>query len=104
MCQTGVAAFDIIVVDGKKLTSYDFSDLHITGEFENRQGTGRFLRMLSCLFTYRTGAGRRLYMITSADARPDTVRCRTMSYGARKRSTGHRTVPSRFHKNFYVQR
>jgi len=24
-----------------KLTSYDFSDLHITGEFGNRPGTGR---------------------------------------------------------------
>jgi len=27
-----------------KLTSYDFSDLHITGEFDNRPGTGRFLK------------------------------------------------------------
>jgi len=25
----------------KKLTTYDFSDLHITGEFDNRPGTGR---------------------------------------------------------------
>jgi len=29
-----------------KLTSYDFSDLHITGEFDNRPGTGRFFRNL----------------------------------------------------------
>ena len=58
-----------------KLTSYDFSDLHITSEFDNRPGTGRFLRILSCVLTYRTGAGRRLYMKTSADARPGSVRC-----------------------------
>jgi len=25
-----------------KLASYDFSDVHITGEFDNRPGTGRF--------------------------------------------------------------
>jgi len=43
-----------------KLTSYDFTDLHITGEFANRPGTGRFLRFFSCVVTYRTGAGRRL--------------------------------------------
>jgi len=49
-----------------KLTSYDFSDLHITGEFDNRPGTGRFLRIFFCVVTYRTGAGRRLYMKTSA--------------------------------------
>ena len=29
-----------------KLTSYDFSDLHITGEFDNHPGTGRFFRNL----------------------------------------------------------
>jgi len=40
-----------------KLTSYDFTDLHITGEFDNRPGTGRFLRIFSCVVTYRTGAG-----------------------------------------------
>jgi len=57
-----------------KLTSYDFTDLHITGEFDNRPGTERFLRIFSCMVTYRTGAGRRLYMKTSADARPGTVR------------------------------
>jgi len=33
----------------KNLTTYDFSDLHITGEFENRPGTGRFLRLFSCV-------------------------------------------------------
>ena len=43
-----------------KLTSYDFTDLHITGEFNNRPGTGRFLRIFSCVVTYRTGAGWRL--------------------------------------------
>jgi len=56
------------------LTSYDFSDLHITGEFDNRPDTGLFLRIFSCVVTYRTGAGRRLYLITLADARPDTTR------------------------------
>ena len=50
-------------------TSYDFSDLHIIGEFDNRPGTGRFFRIFSCVVTYRTGAGRRLYMIPSDDAR-----------------------------------
>ena len=53
-----------------KLTSYDFSDLHITGEVKNRPGTGRFIRIFTCVVTYRTGAGRRLYMKTSADDRP----------------------------------
>jgi len=59
--------------------------VHITGEFDNRPGTGRFLRIFSCVVTYRTGAVRRLYMKTSADVvrcpagvvkdQPDTVRC-----------------------------
>ena len=52
-----------------KLTPYDFSDLLIDGVFENRPGTGRFLTFFLCVVTFRTGAGRRLYMITSADAR-----------------------------------
>ena len=67
-----------------KLTSYDFTDLHITGKFDNRPGTGRFF---SCVVTYRTGAGRRLYMITSYGARPGIGRC----YQIRrcKRSAGH---------------
>jgi len=83
-----------------KLTSYDFSNLHITDEFDNRPGTGRFLRIFSCVVTYRTGAGRRLYIKTSADARPGTVRCRTVPGRCCKRSAGHRTVPSRFHTIF----
>jgi len=84
-----------------KLTSYDFSDLHITGEVDNRPGTGHFLRIFFCVVTYRKGAGRRLYMKTSADAWPGTVRRRT---GRRcKRSTGHRTVPGRFYTNFHEQ-
>jgi len=86
-----------------KLTSYDFSDLHITGEFDNRPSTGRFLRIFFCVVTYRTGAGRRLYMKTSADARPGTVRRRTVPGRRCKRSTGHRTVPGRFYTNFHVQ-
>jgi len=86
-----------------KLTSYDFSDLHITGEFDNRPGTGRFLRIFFCVVTYRTGAGRRLYMKTSADAWPGTVRRRTVPGRRCKRSTGHRTVPGRFYTNFHVQ-
>ena len=83
-----------------KLTSYDFSDLHITGEFDNRPGTGRFLRIFSCVVTYRTFAGRRLYIKTSADARPVTVRCRTVPGRRCKISAGHRTVPGRFYTNF----
>jgi len=47
-----------------KLTSYDFSDLHITDEFDNRLGTGRFLRIFSCVVTYRMGGDPRLYMET----------------------------------------
>jgi len=58
-----------------KLKSYDFSDVHITGEVDNRPGTGRFLRIFSCMVTYRTGAVRHLYMKTLADAR----RCRNFS-------------------------
>jgi len=42
--------------------------------FENRMGTRRFSTIFSCVVTSRTGDGRRLYMITSADARPCTVR------------------------------
>jgi len=45
--------------------------VHITGEFDNRPGTGRFLRIFSCVVTYRTGAGRRLYVKTSM---PDFTR------------------------------
>jgi len=86
-----------------KLTSYDFSDLHITGEFDNRPGTGRFLRICLCVVIYRTGAGRRLYMKTSADSWPGTVRRRTVPGRRCKRSTGHRTVPGRFFTNIHVQ-
>jgi len=43
-----------------KLTSYDFTNLHITGKFDNRPGTGRFFRIFSRVVTYRTGARRRL--------------------------------------------
>ena len=86
-----------------KLESYDVSDLHITGEFDNRPGTGRFLWIFSCMVTYRTGAGRRLYMKTSANARPGTVRCRTVPGRRCNRSAGHRTVPGRFNTNFHVQ-
>jgi len=59
----------------KKLTMYDFSYLQITSEYDNRPGTGRFLRNFSCVVTYSMGGGRRLYMISSADARPGNVRC-----------------------------
>ena len=41
-----------------KLTSYDFIDVHSTGE----------LSIFSCVVTYRTGAVRRLYIKTSAGA------------------------------------
>jgi len=60
-----------------KLTSYDISNLHITGEFDNRPGTGRFWRFFSCVFTYRTGANQRLYMTTLLPCR----RCKR--YGVR---------------------
>ena len=56
-----------------KLTPYDFSDLQITGEFDNRPSD------FSVVVTYRT-------LTTSADGR----RC--------KRSTANRTVPGRFYK------
>jgi len=52
-----------------KLTSDNFTDLHITGKFDNHLGTGGFLRIFCCVVTYRTGAGRRLYMKTLAGAR-----------------------------------
>ena len=76
-----------------KLTLYDFSDLHITGEFDNRPGTGIFFRMFSCVVTYHMGAGRRLFMETSADARPGTVKC-CMAPGRRCK---------RFNTNFHAQ-
>jgi len=79
-----------------KLTSYDFIDLHITGEFDNRPGTGRFLRIFFCVVTYPTGAGRRLFMKTSADA--DVVRCPA---GVVRDQPD--TVPGRFYTNFHVQ-
>ena len=56
-----------------KLTSYDFIDLHINGEFDNRPDTGQFLRIFSSVVTYRTGAGRRLYMKTSAEKHKNIV-------------------------------
>jgi len=55
-----------------KLAPYNFSDLQITGEFDNQPGTGRFFGNF-LVVTYRTSAGRRLYIITSADARHGTV-------------------------------
>jgi len=58
-----------------KLTPYDFSDLQITGEFDNRPSD------FSIVVAYHTST-----LITSADGR----RC--------KRSTGNRTVPGRFYK------
>jgi len=39
-----------------KLTSYAFSDLQLTGEFDYRPGTGRFKKIL-LRGHYRTGAG-----------------------------------------------
>ena len=70
---------------------------------DNSPGNGRFLRIFSCVVTYRTGAGRCLYMWTSADARPGTVRCRTAPGRRCKRSAGNRTVPGRFNTIFHVQ-
>jgi len=35
------------------LTPYDFSDLQITGEFDNRPDIERFLRIFSCVVKYR---------------------------------------------------
>jgi len=72
---SNINLFIIMLWSQIKLTSYDFINLQITGEFDNRPGTRRFLRIFFCVVTYRTSAGRRLYMITSADARPGTVRC-----------------------------
>jgi len=56
-----------------KLTSYNFSDVHIAGEF---------LRIFSCVVTYRTGAVRHLYMKTSAGA--GVVKDQPDTYGARQ--------------------
>jgi len=67
-----------------KLMPYSFSDLQITGKFDNRPGTGSFLRFFSCVVTYRSLPGRHW-----------------------KRLTGHRTVPGRFYvtwmKHFHMQ-
>jgi len=51
----------------------DFSDLQITGQFDYHLGTGQFLRIFSCMGTFRTGAGQHLYIIKPADARSGTV-------------------------------
>jgi len=66
-----------------KLTTSDFSDLHITGEFDNRPDTGRFLRHFSFVITYRTVPGQR-----------------------RKKSTRHRRILGGFYTDethFHVQ-
>ena len=87
-----------------KLTSYDFSDVHITGKFDNRPGTGQFLRIFSCVVTYRTSAVLCQYMKTSSGARLGTVRCSTVLCQRCKRSARHCTVPGRFYMNFHVQK
>jgi len=53
-----------------KLSPYDFNDLQITGEFENRPGTVRIVTLFLCVHAYSKSTGRRLYMyiITSAYA------------------------------------
>ena len=63
----------------KKLTSYDFSDVHITDKFDNRPGTGRFLKnfLLLCHISY----GRRPESVYENIDRCPTGH-RTMSYGA----------------------
>ena len=69
-----------------KLASYDFTDLHITGEFDNPPGTGRFLRIFSCMVTYCTGTGQHLvssdHCTTSYGARPALKEIRRTPYGA----------------------
>jgi len=40
-------ALNIMLWSQMQLTPYDFSDLQIDGEFDNRPGTGRFLRILN---------------------------------------------------------
>jgi len=57
-----------------KPTSYDYSDLHISSEFDNRPGIGGFFKKF--LLRGHISYGRRpaSYMISSADARTGTVR------------------------------
>ena len=90
--------YQLILWSQIKLTSYDFSDLHINGEFDNRPGTGLFLRIFSCVVTYRTSAGRRLYKIASADARSGTVRPLKHRPVPGRASLSARTVIARFVK------
>jgi len=66
-----------------KLISYGFSDLHITGKVDNNQGTGRYIRLFSCVVTYCTGANRRLFMKISADARTALWEISQTPYDAR---------------------
>jgi len=68
-----------------KLTSYDLTDLHITGEFDNRPGTGRFLKKFSwvshivrapagvCIWKHRPMLGQAPYGVVRDQ--PDTIRC-----------------------------
>ena len=59
-----------------KLTSYDFSDLHTTGEFDNRPGTGRALLELYDLNFKQKSSG----------ARPMCANAGRAPYGARPMS------------------
>jgi len=56
----------------------DFSDLQFTEEFKNRPDD-----CFPCVVTNRMGVGRRLYIMTSADARSGTVRRQAGVFGAR---------------------
>jgi len=42
-----------------KLTLYDFSDLQLSGKFENGPGTGRLLTCFQCVVINRTPYGAR---------------------------------------------
>jgi len=68
------------------LTLYDFTDLYITGEFDNRPGNGpdEKIFLLRGLRYCNMGASRRLYIKTSVNAQPGTLWCFM-------RSAGHRT-------------
>jgi len=69
-CCEGINITFLMLWSQKKLTLYDFSDLHITSEFDSHPGSGRFLRSFSCvvMYLYIWYHISCRYMKTSADA------------------------------------
>jgi len=85
-----------------KLTSYEFSDLHITGKFDNRPGTGRasadllsdYWKFLA-LVRHRTMPGRAPFKSYDINIKQKSSGARPMCANAGRAPSRHRTVPGR---------